>query len=175
MGQGDLEPSRWVIAGREEGPRGDWGAAPPNPTPSPAPTSSSMSASDLMVRSAKAEKTWQARGMSISGTDPNVEPPFPRLKGGPPQYLPECPLPFPATISRPQHPAAPPDSPIPGDPPAPLPWPPASSHPGTPLCAEVLVTQMMLPDSCCLETQWEGADPDSPGDHSSCPRIGGAA
>ena len=113
------------------------------PLPIPTPTSASMSASDLMVRSAKAEKAWQAgAGQSGTGT-PNLEPPAPRLHEEPLQDLPEHHLPFLPLPLTSQHPAAPPEPPIPeGDPPAPTPWPPASSHAGTP---SVLDTHADMP------------------------------
>lgn len=127
-----------------------------------APTSSSMSASDLMVRSAKAEKAWWAgAGQSWAG-DPSLEPPLSHLQGMPPQYLPEPP---PTSCHSHQRP------PLQLLLPNPLFWTetlqpslcsPSPAQECGP-CAGVPSAQMVLPASWHLERQQAVVDPGSQG------------
>lgn len=135
-----------------------------------------MSASDLMVRSAKAEKAWQAgTGQSAAGT-PTWNPRSLIFMKGPVNIClniisPSCHCLSPRSIQLP------------------LLNPPFQKEtlPPPPLGLQPLPTQE-LPFVLDTHALHRGAyklkgwgqiqtpqDWDSPGDHSSCPRIGGAA
>lgn len=101
----------WGSLGRREG-RGEPPPPPQHATRGPAPTSSSISASDLMVRSAKAEKAWRAEADQPRAGTPTWNPHSLNLKEGLPQYWPEHPLTLPATAWGHQYPVVPPDAPF---------------------------------------------------------------